>query len=90
MRASTHAALTLTATSEPSHVSFRAQGVTRTLPGGRVIHHNISFTVSSGETIFVVGPSGVGKSLLLRSLAYLGVLCRGCWWRRRRVGRGGG
>ncbi len=37
----------------------------------RVIIANLSFTVRSGDILFVRGPSGVGKSLLLRSLAYL-------------------
>ena len=39
--------------------------------GGRVIIHNLSFQVRQGEILFVRGPSGVGKSLLLRSIAYL-------------------
>ncbi len=39
--------------------------------GERTIIHNISFTVRSGETLFIKGASGVGKSLLLRALAYL-------------------
>ena len=37
----------------------------------RVIIANLSFTVKRGEILFVRGPSGVGKSLLLRALAYL-------------------
>lgn len=37
----------------------------------RIILTNISFTVNKGDILFVRGPSGVGKSLLLRSLAYL-------------------
>ncbi len=39
--------------------------------GERVIILNISFHISSGETLFIRGPSGVGKSLLLRCVAYL-------------------
>lgn len=39
--------------------------------GDRVIITNLSFTVKRGEILFVRGPSGVGKSLLLRALAYL-------------------
>ena len=32
---------------------------------------DISFSVRRGDILFVRGPSGVGKSLLLRALAYL-------------------
>ncbi len=39
--------------------------------GDRVILTNLSFTVNRGDILFVRGPSGVGKSLLLRALAYL-------------------
>ena len=48
--------------------------------GDRVIISNLSFTVRSGDILFVRGPSGVGKSLLLRALAYLDpiqVCCQG-------------
>ena len=38
---------------------------------GRVIITNLSFRVLQGETLFVRGASGVGKSLLLRCLALL-------------------
>lgn len=41
--------------------------------GERTILSNLSFRVRSGETLFIRGPSGVGKSLLLRCLAYLDV-----------------
>ena len=37
----------------------------------RVILTNINFTLNTGDILFVRGPSGVGKSLLLRALAYL-------------------
>lgn len=39
--------------------------------GGRVILAAISFEVSTGEILFITGPSGVGKSLLLRAVALL-------------------
>ena len=38
---------------------------------GRVIITNLSFSIFPGDVLFVRGPSGVGKSLLLRSIAYL-------------------
>ena len=38
---------------------------------GHVILTGINFTVRTGEVLFVRGASGVGKSLLLRALAYL-------------------
>ena len=37
----------------------------------RIILTNINFTLQTGDILFVRGPSGVGKSLLLRALAYL-------------------
>lgn len=39
--------------------------------GDREIIHGISFTVHASDILFVRGASGVGKSLLLRALAYL-------------------
>ena len=39
--------------------------------GDRTIITDLSFTVRAGDIIFIRGASGVGKSLLLRSLAYL-------------------
>lgn len=59
------------ADAEPSFAQLRVQGLCRSV-GGRPVHQGLSFSVASGETLFVVGPSGVGKSLLLRELAYLG------------------
>eukprot|EP00891_Asterochloris_glomerata_P005468 jgi/Astpho2/5468/Aster-08007 len=44
---------------------------------GRVIITNLSFSILQGETLFVRGASGVGKSLLLRCLALLDPLQAG-------------
>jgi polar amino acid transport system ATP-binding protein len=41
---------------------------------GRVLWQNISFTVREGEILFVLGPSGIGKTLLLRCLSTLDAL----------------
>ena len=56
---------------EPTYAQLSVRGLTRSVQG-RAIHSQLSFSVSSGDTIFITGPSGVGKSLLLRTLAYLG------------------
>ena len=37
--------------------------------GGRSIIDNLSFAVSTGETLVLRGPNGAGKTTLLRSLA---------------------
>lgn len=49
--------------------------------GDRVIIANLSFTVRRGDILFIRGPSGVGKSLLLRALAYLDPIqvCAAVW-----------
>ncbi len=43
---------------------------------GSVIISGLNFTVRAGEILFIRGPSGVGKTLLLRSLAYLDPVVR--------------
>ena len=42
-----------------------------TLAGERVLHHDLNLTVRSGEVLAVVGGSGSGKSVLLRTLSLL-------------------
>ena len=81
----------------PARVGGRAGGRRRAMSGGpvlevrglrraigdRTILTDISFAVRPGDVLFVRGPSGVGKSLLLRALAYLDPLqarlCRDIW-----------
>ena len=48
-------------------VKLRAQELGRTVPG-KVLVANATFEVGSGETLAIVGPSGSGKSSLLRLL----------------------
>ena len=38
-------------------------------PGGRVLLEGVTATVDAGERVVVTGPSGVGKTMLLRSIA---------------------
>ncbi len=46
-----------------------AEGLTATLPDGRVLLQRAELRVFHGETIGIVGPNGAGKSTLLRMLA---------------------
>jgi ABC-type iron transport system FetAB ATPase subunit len=52
------------------------KNLTKTI-GEKILWSNISFSVRRGETLFIRGPSGVGKTLLLRSLACLDPLQTG-------------
>ncbi len=54
-----------------SHQSVLKVSDLRRVVEERVIIAGVSFEVSTGEILSVRGPSGVGKSLLLRSLALL-------------------
>ncbi|WP_435093001.1 amino acid ABC transporter ATP-binding protein [Halorubrum sp. N11] len=47
---------------------LRATGVSQSFGGERVFDH-LSVEVDSGEVLAVIGPSGVGKTTLLRTLA---------------------
>jgi putative ABC transport system ATP-binding protein len=57
---------------------LRAQGIGRRAPGSdRWLFRDVSIDIASGERIAVVGPSGSGKSLLLRALAALDAIDAG-------------
>ncbi len=49
---------------------FQVSGLRRTV-GGRTLFSDVGFSLHQGQTLVVVGPSGVGKTQLLRMLAQL-------------------
>lgn len=49
---------------------LEARNITRVVQN-TVVLSDISFTISQKDILFVRGPSGVGKSLMLRALAGL-------------------
>jgi ABC-type iron transport system FetAB ATPase subunit len=69
---------------EPTATVLELRGLGRRLPagdgasggdagdgGGRLLFAGVSLTVRAGDILFITGPSGVGKSQLLRSIAAL-------------------
>jgi polar amino acid transport system ATP-binding protein len=56
-----------------------AEGLTKQY-GENVIFHDIDLSVNQGETIVIIGPSGTGKSTLLRCLNLLTRANRGKIW----------
>ncbi|HYR07719.1 MAG TPA: ATP-binding cassette domain-containing protein, partial [Longimicrobium sp.] len=51
-------------------MSIRVEGVSRTFGGLKAVD-DVSFTVNPGELVALLGPSGGGKSTLLRIIAGL-------------------
>lgn len=48
---------------------LRAENLSIGWPGGPVIAENLNFSLSLGETLAVVGPSGIGKTTFIMTLA---------------------
>ena len=46
-------------------------GISKTVPGGRVLFQNLNLQVGSGELVAIIGESGSGKSTLLNIIAGL-------------------
>ncbi|KAJ3195298.1 hypothetical protein HK101_000564 [Irineochytrium annulatum] len=67
--------LTITAKTEPICIMLEVSDLSKRLPDGRVLFHDISFTVKLDRrepTVLAVrGPSGCGKTTLLKCLAQL-------------------
>ncbi|HEY0790321.1 MAG TPA: ABC transporter ATP-binding protein/permease [Chthoniobacterales bacterium] len=53
------------------------KGLDLDLPNGRVLLRNVAFTVTAGESLLIIGPTGTGKSTILRALAGLWPAGRG-------------
>lgn len=52
-------------------VAVNVTGLQHRLPGGRLLFDDLELQVRAGESVVLLGPSGVGKSTLLRLLAGL-------------------
>lgn len=77
-------------TNEHAEPKVEAHKISLALPsGGPLLLHNVSFTVKAGKSLIIMGPSGSGKSSLLRVLAGLWPFNNGHLVRPRGVGRGG-
>ena len=51
--------------------------VTKRYPGGNEALKNLSFTIDTGEMVFLAGHSGAGKSTLLRCINGLEIPSQG-------------
>lgn len=62
----------------PPRRSLKVEGVTVAAPGtGRILLSDISFTLQAGQAVGIVGPSGGGKSTLVKALTGIWPVLRG-------------
>lgn len=54
---------------EETGAALVVEGLTFTLPSGKVLTNNVSFQVAGPKLVAVLGPSGAGKSTMLRLIA---------------------
>ena len=59
---------------------IKAVNLTKQLPNGKLLLNEISFEVSKGEFLGILGPSGAGKTLTLKSIIGLLDLTKGEVW----------
>lgn len=65
---SAQAQATLPEPASPAH-TLKAHGLVLGWPGGRDISEPLNLTLAAGRSLAIVGPSGIGKSTLLYTLA---------------------
>ncbi|PWI34017.1 thiol reductant ABC exporter subunit CydD [Vibrio albus] len=53
---------------DPEHISIQAKNLMVQTPEGKTLIGPLSFTLNSGETMALVGPSGAGKTTLINAL----------------------
>lgn len=57
---------------EDKHHELVVSGLSKKI-GHRVLFSGVTFSVQQGQTLFIRGPSGIGKSVLLRAIACLDI-----------------
>lgn len=60
----------------PPHL-LSVSGLTKSVPGGRVLFDGVALDVEAGEIVAIMGESGVGKSTFLNLVAGLDRADRG-------------
>lgn len=62
----------------PPHASFKVEKITVAAPGsGRVLLSDVGFELQAGDALGIVGPSGGGKTTLVRALTGIWPVLRG-------------